>query len=100
MYWWVKKHYSIQASFVSSIFYLLAPYHILDVYVRGSTGEVWALAIAPLAFGLATDLVRKKVTILYLFITSGVISLLLLSHSLLGFLFSLGVIVYAVLYSF
>lgn len=35
---------------VSALFYLYAPYHALDMYVRGDVGEFWAYAFIPLVF--------------------------------------------------
>ena len=35
---------------LAAIFYLYAPYHALDIYVRGAVGEFWAMAFLPLVF--------------------------------------------------
>ena len=35
---------------VSSLFYMYAPYHAVDIYVRGDVAEFWAYAFIPLAF--------------------------------------------------
>ncbi len=34
----------------SSVLYLFAPYHAVDLYVRGDIGELWAYVFFPLAF--------------------------------------------------
>jgi len=44
---WLKKRFDDFSSLVGSILYLYFPYHLWDVYKRGSVGEVLALAIAP-----------------------------------------------------
>lgn len=38
------------AGVISSIFYVWAPYHAVDVYVRGAMNESWALIFFPLIF--------------------------------------------------
>ncbi|MBI2031291.1 MAG: hypothetical protein HYT08_01615 [Candidatus Levybacteria bacterium] len=44
---WLRKRFDYFASFVGSLLYLYFPYHLWDVYKRGSVGEVLALAIVP-----------------------------------------------------
>lgn len=44
---WLKRRFDNFASLVGSILYLYFPYHLWDVYKRGSVGEVLALAIVP-----------------------------------------------------
>jgi len=46
-YFWTKKYWGELGGLVSSIFYTYTPYHFVDIYVRGSVGEVWALALFP-----------------------------------------------------
>ena len=48
---------------LTSAFYTYAPYHFLDIYVRGSVGEVWALAFFPLPLIFINRiLVKVKIT--------------------------------------
>src|SRR3989338_6792857 len=47
VYFWLSKLFDKFSSFVGAVFYFYTPYHLYDVYVRGSVGEVLALAIAP-----------------------------------------------------
>jgi hypothetical protein len=44
---------------VSAVFYIYAPYHALDVYVRGAMNEFWALAWFPGIFWAAFKLVKE-----------------------------------------
>ncbi|MGB8931576.1 MAG: 6-pyruvoyl-tetrahydropterin synthase-related protein, partial [Anaeromyxobacteraceae bacterium] len=48
VYLWVRRHLGHFGGLVASILYLFAPYHFVDVYVRGATAEFAALA--PLGF--------------------------------------------------
>src|SRR3989338_2742945 len=47
---WLKKKFDNFSSLVGSTLYLYFPYHLWDVYKRGSVGEVLALAIVPFIF--------------------------------------------------
>ncbi|MEK7573059.1 MAG: hypothetical protein AAB531_01400 [Patescibacteria group bacterium] len=44
---WLKKTFNNLTSFVGSICYVYFPYHLFDLYKRGSVGEILALAIVP-----------------------------------------------------
>ena len=98
-YVWMREHVSAWPAFVARVSYMLAPYHLVDVLIRGSVGEVWALAIIPFVLWTVSLLVRKKQAdhmriagFLAIFV-----AFLLLSHNIVGLMgvgFSL---VYAVL---
>jgi len=47
MYFWLRTYAARLASLVGSVVYLYLPYHLYDVTVRGSLGEVLALGIVP-----------------------------------------------------
>ena len=47
-YLWTKTYWGKTGGVVSAVFYTFAPYHLVDIYVRGSVGEVVALGIFPL----------------------------------------------------
>ncbi|PIP74673.1 MAG: hypothetical protein CO135_01380 [Candidatus Levybacteria bacterium CG_4_9_14_3_um_filter_35_16] len=47
---WLKKKYTNISAMIGTIAYTFFPYHLYDVYVRGSIGEVLALAILPFIF--------------------------------------------------
>jgi len=73
--------------FVASMIYTYAPYRLVDVYVRGSIGEVWALAIAPYLF-LGLTGVTKHHGMKSVSIGSISLALLVLSHNILGLFFT------------
>lgn len=77
-YLWIEKLWGIKAALVGALFYILAPYFLLDVYIRGSIGEVLALAIYPAILWL----VEKK----HLF-TPVFLALLILAHNILALIF-------------
>jgi len=47
MYVYLRTYFAKYASFVGSLVFLYAPYHLYDLTVRGSLGELLALGIAP-----------------------------------------------------
>jgi len=54
--------WGIWGGLLSSVFYLWAPYHSVDVYVRGAMNEAWAFVWFPLIFWSARNLVMKGKT--------------------------------------
>lgn len=76
---WLKKLFDNLSSLVGATFYALFPYHLWDIYKRGSVGEVLAMSIAPFIFW---QIERKN----YLFIGAG-IALLITAHNSLAFIF-------------
>ncbi len=50
MYLLAKEFWGKIGGIVSAAFYVYAPYHALDIYVRGDIGEVYAYAFIPLVF--------------------------------------------------
>lgn len=89
MYFFAKEFFGRWGGVVSSIFYIWAPYHSVDVYVRGAMNEAWALIFFPLILWTSYRLIqkRKKVTpwvIALVFSWTG----LLLSHNLMVLIFT------------
>ena len=50
MYLLARELWGKIGGLVSSLFYVYAPYHAVDIYVRGDVAEFWAYAFIPLAF--------------------------------------------------
>ncbi len=48
MYFLAREFWGRQGGIISSAFYIWAPYHSLDIYVRGAMNEAWALVWFPL----------------------------------------------------
>lgn len=94
MYLYAKKYWGVWGGVVSSIFYTFSPYHFLDIYVRGSVGEVWSLGLAPGLLWFYTNFLetRRKV----FFVGSAVfLALLIFAHNILALLFFTFFITYA-----
>ncbi|MBU0570230.1 hypothetical protein KKB40_05675 [Patescibacteria group bacterium] len=57
MYLLAKEFFGRLGGTLSAVFYIWAPYHAVDVYVRGAMNEAWALAWFPLIFWAGYKLV-------------------------------------------
>lgn len=60
MYYLAREFFGRLGGVVSSAFYIWAPYHAVDVYVRGAMNESWALVWFPLALYFAYKLIETK----------------------------------------
>lgn len=85
-YLWARKFWGDWGALVSSAFYSFAPYHLVDVYIRGSIGEVWALAFLPAFLWSITKFLKEK-NVLYAALSSIFLSLIIFSHNILALMF-------------
>lgn len=94
MYWFVASEFGSVAGVVSAIAYLYAPYHAVQIYVRGAVGEFWALIFLPILFygislTLRTDsgqaLRRERITKGILIGSVGLAGSIL-SHTIYGYI--------------
>jgi hypothetical protein len=78
-YLWLRRFFDEISAAVGASFYVYTPYHLYDLYKRGSVGEVLALAIIPF---ILWQVERKSI-----FWSAIGIGLLLLAHNTLAVLF-------------
>lgn len=80
MYALASRFWGKMGGVLASIFYVYAPYHALDAYVRGALGELWAISFVPLVFlGVYEVFVGNNVGI---FIGSLGLAAMIVSHNL------------------
>ncbi len=91
-YFWLKKFFDKTSSLVGALFYAYAPYHLYDLYVRGSIGEMLALMTLPF---ILWQVERKSI----FWISTGIM-LLIISHNTLAVLFLALILGYMTLISF
>lgn len=86
MFLWMRKITDEKSAFIGSVLYVIAPYRIVDLYVRGAIGEHVAFVFLPLVLCFIAKLSKK---ISYWNIACGSISLalLLLSHNAISIMF-------------
>ena len=94
-YLWAKEFWGELGGIVSSVFYTFSPYHILDIYIRGSVGEVWALAFFPAFLWSITRFIKYKQKI-FIPLSSIFLSLIIFSHNILALMFLFFAICYCV----
>lgn len=87
-YLWLSRSFGNWPAFVGSLLYLYAPYHLFDLYKRGSVGEVLALCIVPFVLW---QIERKS----FLWVSLG-IAFLVLSHNTLSLIFIFLIILYLI----
>ena len=58
-YAWARRRFGVSGGFVAGTLYLFAPYHFVDLYVRGALAEFAALALLPWLF-LGIDLAAER----------------------------------------
>lgn len=97
-YFWARLYWKDLGAVVSSILYTFSPYHFVDIYVRGSAGEVWSLALFPGLLWSFTQFSNKKKPV-FLVVSAVLLSLLVFSHNILALLFFIFFISYCILLS-
>lgn len=85
-YLWAREFWGDIGGVVSSIFYTFSPYRFVDIYVRGSVGEVWALALYPFFLWSVTQGINSKGR-KYFATASISIALIIFSHNILALIF-------------
>lgn len=86
---WFRKKFDDLSSFVGSFLYTYFPYHLFDIYKRGSVGEVLSLAVLPFVLW---QIERSSI----FWISLG-ISFLILAHNSLAALFIPVIVLYMVI---
>ncbi len=95
MFLFVKEDFSDFPAFVASIFYLYSPYHLIDMHLRVSIGEVVSFAILPLNLLLANKL-SKYGSAKYLVLTTFSLFLLFLANPAISLISSFVIVLYAI----
>ncbi len=85
-YLWSKEFWGTLGGIVSSVFYSFSPYHFVDAYIRGSVGEVWALAFFPAFLWSITKFFKERQS-KYIAISSIFLALIIFSHNILALMF-------------
>lgn len=86
-YTWSSLVVGRNVAFVGSFLYGLAPYHFLDLYVRGDVAEILSFVFVPLVF-LYIEKLKTHSHLKYIFIGGICYALLILSHNAVSLMFS------------
>ncbi len=79
MYLWMKDEFGDKSGFAAAVFYLFAPYHLIDLHFRVSIAELVSMAILPFLFLTTKRFVETRYSIFFIY-TSILFALLILSH--------------------
>ncbi len=96
MYIAVAPFLGLVPAVIAAVFFMYAPYHAVQIYVRGAVGEYWAYAFVPLIFyglwGIKNKVTDKAVVV-------GGIGLagVIISHTIGGYIVVLGLVVCTIL---
>lgn len=95
MYLWIKDELGEKAGFTAAIFYLFAPYHLIDLHFRVSIGEILSYAILPFVLYLLKKLIKESNQRCFI-LTSLSFMFLILSHQVTAFISAPILLIYAV----
>ncbi|HEX8965491.1 MAG TPA: 6-pyruvoyl-tetrahydropterin synthase-related protein, partial [Patescibacteria group bacterium] len=95
MYLFAKEFFGKVGGVVASVCYTFSPYHFVDIYIRGSIGEVWALGLYPWFLFTVTKYKNTK-NFFWILISGLIFALIIFSHNILALAFA----PFAVLYTF
>lgn len=82
-----KELWGKYGGLVTGAFYLYAPYHAVDVYVRGAMNEFWGLVFFPAIFWAVYKVVKSGKNV-FIPVVAIFYALLLLSHNLMALFIS------------
>lgn len=74
------------AGFLAAIFYTVAPFRLVDLYIRGSIGESISLALFPALFYFSIKFILKP-SLFRMVVCSFTLAVLILSHNIMALIF-------------
>jgi uncharacterized membrane protein len=86
-YLWAKTFLKKEIAILGALFYGLAPYHFLDLYVRGDVAEMMAFVFVPLVFWTIEKFIKTK-KLLFLVLGGVFYAACILSHNGVSLMFS------------
>lgn len=92
-YLWSSGFLKKNAALISALVYSLAPYHLLDLFVRGDVAELLALALVPLVL-LLIDKTAKKASLSTIALGGILYALLITAHNGISLIFSVVFVLY------
>lgn len=85
-YKWMRVFFEKMPALIGAVFYLFAPYRFVDMYVRGSIGEIWAMTFFPGFLWVVTCFMETKKK-KYFFMSVFFLTLIIFSHNILALMF-------------
>ncbi|OGH43943.1 MAG: hypothetical protein A3J14_01995 [Candidatus Levybacteria bacterium RIFCSPLOWO2_02_FULL_37_18] len=92
---WARIFWGTAGGVISSVLYIYSPYRLVDIFIRGSVGEVLALCFFPGFLWSITEFVKRRERKFFVFSVL-LLSLVIFSHNILAYMF----FSFAILYTF
>jgi len=89
MYFAASRIWGVRGGLFAAILYVLSPYHAVQLYVRGSIGELWAYALLPLIILGIVEVYKEKISKKNLSVGMLAVLILSISHTISLFIFAL-----------
>lgn len=96
MFLWLKSEFEEKYAFIGSLFYLFAPYHLIDLHFKHTIGENLGFMLTPLIFLMVNKVIKEK-KLKWLFLLILTYSLLILSHHIVPILMTPIILIYALI---
>lgn len=95
MFFFAKEFWGKIGGLVSGILYLFAPYHALNIFVRGDFAEIWAYAFIPLVFLGIYKISKQPKSWFWIILSSLSFAAIIISHNLTAMMVTPFIIAYA-----
>ena len=86
MFFLGRRLFGATGGLLAAALFVYAPYHAVDIYVRGAVGEYWAIAWLPLVVAGVLFICRQPKRHWPVIIGGMGLALVILSHTILGFI--------------
>ncbi|KKQ01220.1 MAG: hypothetical protein UT87_C0003G0026 [Candidatus Levybacteria bacterium GW2011_GWC1_40_19] len=96
MYKWVKESFGPKAGFISAVFYLFAPYHLIDMHFRVSVAESISFAFLPACLYFAKKIIKNP-SPGYIVTESILLALLIMTHQIISLGFTIILLLYGLI---
>jgi hypothetical protein len=95
MYFLAKEFFGKWGGVLSALFYVYAPYHSVDIYVRGAQNEAWGMVWFPFVLLYLYKLIAKKFSWSNFLLFALVLSGQLTSHNVMTLIFAPAALIWA-----
>lgn len=97
MYLLAKEFWGRIGGMISGVLYLFAPYHAVNIFVRGDFAELWAYTFIPLVFLGIYKISRRKKSWFWITVSALSFAAIIVSHNLTAMMITPFIIMYALI---
>ncbi len=95
MFYLAKEFFGKWGGFLSAVFYVYAPYHSVDIYVRGAMNEAWGMVWFPFVLLYIYRLITEKQSRKNILLLGTALALQLTSHNVMTLVFAPSALIWA-----